>query len=153
MIAAIRGYTDAPINTANVAVLTQSETITKTPGIGGATGSEFANSRLGNFLSDDPAPRDRDLDTLMSSVPLGLYDKGPESATREETPSRAEVAPAPPPEDLEPIARAPLEDLLNSQMRQQDDNRQEMMFKGISSGSVAQQMYTNTQDVLSRIAA
>ncbi|KUP92401.1 hypothetical protein TRIHO_27050 [Tritonibacter horizontis] len=153
MITAIRGYANAPMNTADISVLTQTDTVTAVSEIGGATGSEFANSRLGNFLSDDAAPRDRDLDTLMSSEPLGLYDKGPQAPDSQAEARSEAPPPPPPPEDVDPIALPPMESLVNSQMQQAAEIQQDLVFTGISSGSFAQEMYTNTQDVLSRIAA
>ena len=152
MIVAMRAYANAPSSIGNVAVLTQTETVVSSSAANGATGAEFANSRLGNFLSDDPAPKDRDLDTLMKGDTLGLYDKGPDAPVKEPV-SRSDVTVAPPPENVEPISLPPTESLLNSQMQQAETVRQEMVFKGATSGSYAQQMYTNTQDVLSRIAA
>ena len=152
MLPALRPYSDIPANVPAVSVFTVTDTVASPSGTGGATGSEFANSRLANFLSDDAAPRDRDLDTLMSSDNLALYDKGPDEQVTEST-SQAEVVPAQPVETAEPISLPPLENLLNIQMEQAEALTQDTMFRGMSSGSFAQEMYTNTQDVLSRIAS
>jgi len=149
---AIRAYSGAPVNVPEITVYTQTDTVAVSADADGATGAEFANSRLASFLSDDPAPRDRDLDSLFSSSRLSPYDGLPETPSPDNA-IRAEVLPPPPPDAMEPISLPPLENLLNSQMQQAEAAALDTTFRGMSAGSLAQEMYTNTQDVLSRIAA
>ena len=152
MITAMRPYSGVPSSNITPVVFTVTDTVALSSNGSGATGAEFANSRLGNFLSDDPAPKDRDLDSLFSSDSLAAYGSAP-AVPSSENAIRAEGRMPPLPDALDPISLPPLENLLNSQMRQQAADSQDNVFRGISSGSFAQEMYTNTQDVLSRIAA
>ncbi|NIZ13425.1 hypothetical protein [Phaeobacter sp. HF9A] len=152
MLPAMRPYSGVPAAASNIAVLSQTETVSVSRGAGDSAGAEFANSRLANFLSDDPAPRDRDLDTLMSGNPGDKYNEGPRAPANDNS-SRAELAPPPPPETMDPISRASMENVLTSQMKQADALADDQIFRGSSPGSYAQEMYTNTRDVLTRIAA
>ena len=74
MITAMRPYSGVPSSNITPVVFTVTDTVALSSNGSGATGAEFANSRLGNFLSDDPAPKDRDLDSLFSSDSLAAYD-------------------------------------------------------------------------------
>ncbi|MCG7625686.1 MULTISPECIES: hypothetical protein [unclassified Epibacterium] len=153
MTPAMRAYSGAPVNVPDITVYTQTDTMALNADADGATGAEFANSRLASFLSDDPAPRDRDLDSLFSSDRLSPYDGLPATPSADNA-IRAEVPPAPAPEAMDPITLPPLESLLNAQMTQPvREDAPDTTFRGMSSGSFAQEMYTNTQDVLSRIAS
>jgi hypothetical protein len=149
MITAMRPYAGVPSNNVTPVVFTVTDTVALSSSDSGATGAEFANSRLGNFLSDDPAPRDRDLDSLFSSDTLPAYEKSSSSSASASS-IETEGPLSPLPQSFDPISLPPLESALSSQMQQV---AQDNLFRGISSGSFAQEMYTNTQDVLSRVAA
>lgn len=145
MLPEMRPYSGGPTSAQEIAVLTQTEIVTLEKDPGGATGSEYSNSRLMNFLSDDAAPRERDLDTLMSTAQYSKYDEGPPPPPAPEVGDLS----APPPE-VEPITLPPLEQLFSEQVQQEQDDD---LYRGASIGSYAQEMYTATRDLLSEVAA
>ena len=154
MLPAMRAYSGAPAGNTEVVAFTQTDTLALSGDEGGATGAEFANSRLMNFLSDDAAPRDRDLDSMMHRDQTSLYSETQGPVTQE-SPSRAELPPLPPsPDAPDPVALPPLENLVTSRLQQQETELADnALYRGSSAGSLAQELYTNTRDVLSRLAA
>ncbi len=143
MIPEMRPYSGGPVSPQEVVALVQTEEVSLRSDSGGATGSELGNSRLMNFLSDDAAPRDRDMDTLMSQPDYERLEAEP--------PSEVLALPAPDaPPPPEPLAEPPLERLFEEQLERTED---EDLYRGSSLGSYAQDMYTATRDVLSRAAA
>lgn len=119
---------------------------------------ELPNSRLANFLSDDVAPRDRDLDTLMKGqdplpVPLDEAITLPTQVTETD-----QSVPAPLRSDDQIVTGSPVEAAVKSLLDQSaqngaEDARQDDHYSGASAGAYALEMYTGVQDVMTRLAA
>ena len=147
MITSLRAYSNVPQPVQNLEVLTMTETVTRSVQ-GGATGDEFMNTRLANFLSDDVAKPDRDLDIQMR-VPdapyRGMGEIGGEASSTAPAETRSEPGVMTP--EPTPLSFASMEQVLQNQMMAIEEQQSS---SGFSAGAAALQAYTSTQDVLSR---